>query len=142
MFRKILVAVDGSEASNKAVEWAKQAYTDLPHATFTFVHVYQPYIPVVGTDGYIPISYDPVNLQIPEDTPSFQAWSQFSGKERLHFVNLLGNASDAICKEALEGGYDLIVIGAEGHGVVSSVLLGSVSGKVLHHAKCSVLIIR
>lgn len=142
MFNKILVAVDGSEASNKAVEWARKTYIELPEAQFTFLHVYQPYIPVVGADGYIPIAYDPVNLQIPEDTPSFQAWSQFPAKERVDYANLLGNAADVICKEAQAGGYDLIVMGAEGHGLVSSVLLGSVSGKVLHLAKCSVLIVR
>ncbi|MFM1651662.1 universal stress protein [Brevibacillus sp. B_LB10_24] len=142
MFQKVLLAVDGSQASEKAVEWAKKVYSEMPDTQFTFLHVIGPYIPAVASMGYVPIPFDPSVLETPEDTPSFQAWKQFSDRSRVHYNNLLGNAPEVICMEAETGEYDLIVIGAEGHGVVSSVLLGSVSGKVLHHAKCSVLVVR
>ena len=39
-------------------------------------------------------------------------------------------------------GADLVVLGAHGHGLVVSLLLGSVAEFVARHAKCSVQIIR
>lgn len=142
MFSNILVAVDGSEASQKAVDWVKQSYSELTHTKFTFIYVYQPYMPVAGPGIYpAAMIYQPVEIK-DEDTPSYQAWNEFSDKERVFFKNMEGNPSDVICKEAVSGKYDLIVMGSEGHGLVSSVLLGSVSAKVLHHAQCSVLIVR
>jgi nucleotide-binding universal stress UspA family protein len=37
---------------------------------------------------------------------------------------------------------DLVVVGARGLGGMARVLLGSVSQKVLHHARCPVLIVK
>ena len=37
---------------------------------------------------------------------------------------------------------DLVVVGARGHGGMARLLLGSVSEKVLGHARCPVLIVK
>ena len=55
---------------------------------------------------------------------------------------LHGDPAAEICREAEDGGYDLVVIGSHGYGVVKRVLLGSVSHHVLHHAPCPVLVVR
>ena len=39
-------------------------------------------------------------------------------------------------------GADLLVVGAQGHGAVRELLLGSVSQEVLHHAPCPVVVLR
>ncbi|GAX91398.1 universal stress protein [Effusibacillus lacus] len=143
MFKKILLAVDGSEASQKAVNWAIQAYQEIPDVQITLLYVHQPYyLPVADANGYLPIAHEPADLEVPEATPAFAAWKQFPDQQRVTYQTLQGNPANIICEEAKNGQFDAIVLGSEGHGVVSSVLLGSVSAKVLHHAPCSVLIVR
>jgi nucleotide-binding universal stress UspA family protein len=52
----------------------------------------------------------------------------------------LGPPAKAI-SEACETGVDLLVMGSRGYGAVRRVLLGSVSGKVIHSAPCPVLVV-
>jgi nucleotide-binding universal stress UspA family protein len=54
----------------------------------------------------------------------------------------LGEARTLICEVAQNWGADLIVIGRRGHQELSSILLGSVSNYVVHHAHCSVLVVQ
>ncbi len=56
-------------------------------------------------------------------------------------VFLEGSAGPAICDWAAEAGVDLLVVGAH-HGRVQSLLLGSVSGHLVNHAPCPVLVVR
>ncbi|NGQ97500.1 universal stress protein [Brevibacillus sp. SYP-B805] len=51
MFRKVLVAVDGSDASNKAVQWTCKAFQALPQTHFTFLFVRQPFPPMAFSSG-------------------------------------------------------------------------------------------
>jgi len=53
-----------------------------------------------------------------------------------------GPAGPAIVKQVDAGGHDLVVMGSRGLGAWSRLLLGSVSSAVVHHAKCSVEIVR
>jgi nucleotide-binding universal stress UspA family protein len=53
-----------------------------------------------------------------------------------------GDAAEEIVATAQDFDTDLVVVGARGLGGVARVLLGSVSEKVLHHARCSVLIVK
>lgn len=51
-------------------------------------------------------------------------------------------AAQTIVETAREWGADLIVVGSHGYGFWSRALLGSVSNSVVHHAPCSVLVVR
>lgn len=53
-----------------------------------------------------------------------------------------GYAATAIINEAAETGADLIVMGSRGLGELAGLLVGSTAHKVLHLAKCPVLIVR
>lgn len=53
-----------------------------------------------------------------------------------------GSPKQVIVEEAESWGADLIVMGSRGLGAWNRLLLGSVSNAVVHHAKCSVEIVR
>lgn len=53
-----------------------------------------------------------------------------------------GSPRLTICHVAEQEGVDLIVMGSRGLGAVKRLLLGSVSDYVVHHAPCSVLVVR
>ena len=53
-----------------------------------------------------------------------------------------GDPAQVLLEVAEEQDADLIVIGARGHTAFERFLLGSVSSKLAHHAKCSLLIVR
>ena len=53
-----------------------------------------------------------------------------------------GGPADQIIRAADELEADLIVIGGRGKGAVAAMQLGSVAYRVLHHARCPVLVTR
>ncbi len=55
---------------------------------------------------------------------------------------LFGSPESRIVETAEETGADMIVIGSHGYKQWERLLLGSVSDSVVHHAHCSVLIVR
>ncbi|HWJ04013.1 MAG TPA: universal stress protein [Verrucomicrobiae bacterium] len=144
MYKKILVPIDGSQQSDKAEAKALEL-AKLVGAQVTFVHVMVPPTQFVAFSGEGP-------LTIPQEF--MDEWKQMGQKlvdarvknaaESTVKINgqlYMGNPPDKICQLAAEGGYDLIVIGSRGLGAIKGYLLGSVSDRVSHHAKCSVLII-
>lgn len=55
---------------------------------------------------------------------------------------LAGPATRTICEKADEWNAELIVMGSHGRGFLGGAWFGSVSDKVIHHAPCSVMIVR
>src|SRR3954447_18468813 len=53
-----------------------------------------------------------------------------------------GDAADALISVAESVGADLIVLGGRGLSTIARFALGSVSQKVVHHAPCTVMIVR
>ncbi|KNZ34336.1 MAG: universal stress protein UspA [Methylibium sp. NZG] len=58
------------------------------------------------------------------------------------FVSKVGHPSDVIAKEADSGRYDLLMMGSHGHGLLGSLVLGSVATKVLAGCKVPLLLVR
>ncbi len=55
---------------------------------------------------------------------------------------LRGRPASVIVDEARAFAADLVVVGSRGHGAIESLVLGSVSGEVVDHAPCPVLVAR
>ena len=141
MFSKILVPVDGSENSFRAVKAA--------------IFLAQK----IGSDVLV--------LHVLENLPKLYIESQKilndllaartkQGRDILNACLVEARKSNASIKtELLEGdaasiilelsnkeNFDAIFVGSQGLGRFKELFLGSVSSKVLHHAKCMVLLVK
>jgi len=135
---EIVVGVDDSPESEPALAYAFEQ-ANLRGATVRAIHAWQ-----LPLNAYAPeITYDLdeirkaqqqvirdrlaalreryPNVAVSEETPS------------AHPANALIDASSSA---------DLVVVGSRGMGALGSILLGSVSRAVLHHAHCPVAVVR
>jgi nucleotide-binding universal stress UspA family protein len=139
MFEKILVPLDGSEHSIKALEVAVQIALRFD-GKITLIHAY-------SISGFA-ISATPVQEFI-EATRKAGADILADGEKRVkaegvHVETLLleGHAVEQIVKTCKEGKFDLVVMGARGLSRIKEILLGSVSDGVTRHAYCPVLVVK
>jgi nucleotide-binding universal stress UspA family protein len=138
MFKRILVATDGSPVSERIVLYVEHlARTE--HAEIFVLHAYEPPASYTGYTGYDQLlaGYRAVAQAIVDDM-----------RNALHEYGIgvatelrVGPAADAILAAAVDLGADLIVIGTPS---VSNVreFLGGVSTQVMRHAHCPVLQVR
>lgn len=58
------------------------------------------------------------------------------------FVRKTGHAAEVIAKTAEAGQFDLLLLGSHGHGALSSMVMGSITAKVLASCRTPALLIR
>jgi nucleotide-binding universal stress UspA family protein len=137
---RIVVGVDGSEASLEALRWAgRQA--SLTGSVLEAVMAWEP----PGAYGWAGLPGRPQDLDMEE--PAAQALAdavptalpaeQAAGVSE---AVVMGNAAQAILDRGQ--GADLIVVGARGLGTFRATLLGSVSHTVTLHASAPVVVVR
>lgn len=137
MFLNILVAVDGSPSSRRALEQAVDL-ARLGNSLLTLLTVEPPVAPDVARAG---VSMEAMRGQL-------EAWSARVLQEAkeavpnelsVRTVQRLGHAGEEIVAELDRGGYDLVVLGSRRRGRVVEGLFGSVNGYVHFHSRAAVL---
>jgi nucleotide-binding universal stress UspA family protein len=146
MYKKILVPTDGSVMSDLAVEEALKMAKHLG-AEVTVLNVTADISPfLVGPYSGLPSkSLDNVVSEMTRNSEEIIEKVEKNYKDRYSNFNtkiLTGEPAFAICNEAKEGSYDLIIMANRGLGEIKQFLMGSVSSRVVKHADCSVLIFR
>ena len=139
MFSKVLVPYDGSPHSQRALIVA----AELAHCTQGQLHVvyaFDPLPPDLGEPNYQNL-LDRVLAWANEIIAGGKALVKDQGIPISGDV-LEGPAAAAILRVAEAEKYDLIVMGSRGLGQFAGLLLGSVSDRVLHHAKVPVMVVR
>ena len=133
MFEKILLAVDGSEHSNRAVEVAADIARKSDGEVYA-IHVHE-----VGL--VVPVETNLEAHAIVDDTVNeLLADGVKAGGDAVSARS--GGIPGAIAESAESFGAGLIVMGTRGLSDVSGMLLGSVAHKVIRHAACPVLVVR
>ncbi len=138
MTKKILVPIDGSECSMKALKKAAELGR--------FYEAELTLVTVVDSGRFISVDFkqDMINSSIE------------AGQDMLHKATetlvdytfgvkstyRLGDIANEIITMSEENDYDLIVMGSRGLGALTRVLLGGVSLKVVCHASCSVHVVK
>jgi nucleotide-binding universal stress UspA family protein len=144
MAKKILIPVDGSEHSEKAVEFAATIAAQ-DDAEVCVVHVLKRERVPEALAEYIKKEH------LNEETPASlvreaqetegsalvgnaEAKLKGSGIGNISTELIWGDPAEAIIEYARKNDYDVIVMGSRGLGGVKSLFLGSVSSKVCHAA--------
>ena len=145
---KILIAVDGSKCSDAAISevlnrpWPPN--TEVRAITAFEVPVMVGIEPWAATPNY----FEQLEKAVRDGARATvdQALDKLkpieNGKLKISGEAVEGAPGQAIIEEAERWGADLIVMGSRGLGTWNRLLLGSVSSNVVHHAKCSVEIVR
>jgi len=139
--REILVPVDFSEASARALETAIELARKF-HARLHLLHCY-PVHPLTHTDGVpLPEGLDR-DLRRAAQQRLFE-WGEKANAAGVSVVEHLSpdSAVEAIVEQAEEIGADWIVMGTRGLSCVRHVLLGSVAERAIQHAPCPVLTVK
>lgn len=138
--RKVLVPVDGSETSKKALEMAVSV-AKTAKASLTILEVIEEFGPLPGYYEAAPAGKDRVKW-ISEHR--FEKVHPILEHEKVEWDRRVveGYAADKIVELAEEGKYDMIVMGSRGLSPFGRFLLGSVSDRVVHHAHCSVMVVK
>lgn len=139
-FKKILVAVDFSDASRKALKVADEiAYES--ESRLTIMHV----VPTAG------IAVMELSFVLPAD--ELNRWAMQAEEQLTRWSKELRLPRSRVALEAMSGDpvaqieeasrtHDLVVVGTHGRRGISRFLLGSVAERVARAAHCSVLLVR
>ena len=138
MFSKIVIALDGSDHSLKAVEYAKRLSPD-KSARIEVVHVREL---LMGRGvGGAPVKLDEEEV-VEEVQGTVRELSDAGYDVHLQVVSTVRDGPAQIIAEIAKLIHaDVIIVGTRGHGPVSGLLVGSVAQRLLHLAPCPVLVI-
>ena len=152
MFQKILVPLDGSEPSSKALEYGINVAKKF-RSEIILLHIYSKAVPFVTLEtGALPT---PTVASAEITAEVIEAAKRIGNKILAEAKNAVdkqkipvkvvlkeGDAVHEIVRTAKEENIDLIVMGARGVSRIKELLLGSVSHGVCRKTPCSVMIIK
>ena len=137
MYKRIMVAVDGSENSLRAVDQA----AILAGAG---ENVQVDILSVINIDVYSDMVYDPIlahgDAQKEKVHPAVEKLESVGAKPQV--VLLHGRPAEEITRYVNENDADILVIGSRGLNALQEFAIGSVSHKVLKHVKCPTLVVK
>lgn len=135
MFKRIVVPVDGSEHSRRALAYAKEMAEKFDGMIW-LVHAFPQTSDMLG---YVEYEKLIARREAAGQKILDQARVQLGDKLDVRQELLEEPAAEAILSVAETRQAELIIIGTRGLGALQGLLLGSVSHKVMQHAACPVL---
>lgn len=141
MAEVVVVGVDGSDNGWHALEWAV-GEAKLRGASLKIVCAFEDPVTTVGLgtafSAGAPIAVDPDLMQNAASDVAQEA-ARRAGDVPVEVVAKCDRPGDVLCEESR--GAALLVVGSRGHSALGSLLLGSVSNHVVHHATCPIVVV-
>jgi nucleotide-binding universal stress UspA family protein len=137
-FQKILFPVDLSDACTATAPFV-EAMAKKYHASVTMLHVLELPSGMIPDwyGGAVPVVDTTAIWQAETEAAQSYLKDKFQGL-KVQRVVVEGDAARAIDDHARENGSDLIMMPTHGYGLFRTLLLGSVTAKVLHDTPCPV----
>ncbi len=145
--QQILIAVDGSEFTDKVIEkglvLAEGLKAKVTLITVAGEYVFSPRVSMQFSED----NWDQINRQLKEEAEELLEGAAKPFKDKGIAVDtrvVIGHQApaDAICDLAKEGGFDFIVVGSRGLRGIKEMFLGSVSNKIAHMGCTTVVIVK
>jgi nucleotide-binding universal stress UspA family protein len=141
LFTNILVPVDGSDNSYRALD-AALLLSEKLSSNVTVLHVMEQ-LPIthIGSEKLLS---ELLEAYKKENQDILSKCSEIATQKGLTIKTLLlqGNPASVILDQSKKEKFDLLIMGSRGMGKFKELILGSVSGKIVHHSPCAVLLIR
>lgn len=140
MLSNILVAFDGSKHSINAAKFAAKVVELIPGSKCTLITVL-----TFTKDQALFLGASAEDFEKAEKSfegSLLENIKKHFGNTPLTIVTREGYPPSEIIKYAGENDIDHIIVGSRGLGNMKGTLLGSVSSKILHNAKCPITIIK
>jgi nucleotide-binding universal stress UspA family protein len=135
MFKNVIWATDGSEASERALPIALELVRD-SHGKLFVVHADEI---LAGRAGGFSMFADEEELRDGLRAKVAELVSTGIDAEFQVVKGVNQDPADLVAEAARKLGADVIVVGTRGHGRVTGMLLGSVTQRLMHVAPCPVL---
>jgi nucleotide-binding universal stress UspA family protein len=138
VFENIVLAFDGSEYSNRALQYAK-TFAERFEATLWLVHIFTHTSDLLGYEDFEKLysKRKASGRALLDEALQKLSNTRLDVREELQE----GPEAESILNIAKNCQADLIVMGTRGHGTLKGLLVGSVSRKVIHHSSCPVMVV-
>lgn len=139
MFERIVVPVDGSDHSYRALDFAEEL-AQCFGSILWLVHAFPSTSDLLGYDEYEKLVAQRESAGRDVLTEAHKKLAETDLDVRIELLE--EPAAEAILSVAETRQADLIIMGTRGMGTLQGLLVGSVSHKVMQHAKCPVMVVR
>jgi nucleotide-binding universal stress UspA family protein len=138
---RIVVATDFSPNADDGLAWADHL-SERFDAEVDVVHVYDISPQTIGSERFEFERFENVDAPLKAGLEAVVG-KRFGGRDGIKTELLVAtDAATAVCKYAEETGAGLVVVTTHGRTGLKRLVLGSVAGKIVRHAPCSVLVAR
>ncbi|MBC7993533.1 MAG: universal stress protein [Rhizobacter sp.] len=139
---KILLAVDGSTFTKRMLAYIA-AHDELIGASnqitvITAVTPVPPHVTSFINNASLQQYYSDEAEAVLKPVRAFAE----QNKWKPTFTTAVGNAAEVIAKAANDGKFDMVIMGSHGHSALGSLVMGSVTSRVMAHCTAPVLIVR
>lgn len=135
---RIVVGIDGSEASKDALRWAARQ-AEMTGASLEAVLTWQLPLTAYGYTVPAPAGVDPESQA--QQTLTETIHSVLKEPISVDVVPIVVRGSATATLLEVAKGADLLVVGSRGHGEVVGMFMGSVSERCVAHARCPVVVV-